>query len=106
MRILAFEDQQQECLYLLKEMQEYKKNGGAWQQMAVLYRTNTQPRLLIQKFMEFNVPFRVRDQVPNLFEHWIAKNLFCYIRLWLEASEGFTAGTQPAQKVHEPGVFE
>ena len=49
--------------------------------MAVLYRTNTQPRLLIQKFMEFNVPFRVRDQVPNLFEHWIAKNLFCYIRL-------------------------
>ena len=80
-RILAFEDQQQECLYLLKEMQEYKKHGGAWQQMAVLYRTNTQPRLLIQKFMEFNVPFRVRDQVPNLFEHWIAKNLFCYIRL-------------------------
>lgn len=80
-RILAFEDQQQECLYQLKEMQEYKKNGGAWQQMAVLYRTNTQPRLLIQKFMEFNVPFRVRDQVPNLFEHWIAKNLFCYIRL-------------------------
>ena len=80
-QILAFEDQQQECLYLLKEMQEYKKNGGAWQQMAVLYRTNTQPRLLIQKFMEFNVPFRVRDQVPNLFEHWIAKNLFCYIRL-------------------------
>ena len=80
-RILAFEDQQQECLYLLKEMQEYKKNGGAWQQMAVLYRTNTQPRLLIQKLMEFNVPFRVRDQVPNLFEHWIAKNLFCYIRL-------------------------
>ena len=59
-RILAFEDQQQECLYLLKEMQEYKKNGGAWQQMAVLYRTNTQ---------------------PNLFEHWIAKNLSCYIRL-------------------------
>lgn len=80
-RILAFEDQQQECLYLLKEMQEYKKNGGAWQHMAVLYRTNTQPRLLIQKLMEFNVPFRVRDQVPNLFEHWIAKNLFCYIRL-------------------------
>lgn len=80
-RILTFEDQQQECLYLLKEMQEYKKNSGAWQQMAVLYRTNTQPRLLIQKLMEFNVPFRVRDQVPNLFDHWIAKNLTCYIRL-------------------------
>lgn len=31
--------------------------------------------------MEFNIPFRVRDQMPNLFEHWIAKNIFCYIRL-------------------------
>lgn len=31
--------------------------------------------------MEFNIPFRVRDQMPNLFEHWIAGNLFCYIRL-------------------------
>lgn len=80
-RTYAFPDQQQECLYLLKEMQDYRRKGGRWQDMAVIYRTNTQPRLLIQKLMEFNVPFRVRDQVPNLFEHWIAKNLFCYIRL-------------------------
>lgn len=80
-KTLEFTDQQQECLYILRELQRTSENGGKWSDTAVLYRTNTQPRLLIQKLMEFNVPFRVRDQMPNLFEHWIAKNLFCYIRL-------------------------
>lgn len=80
-KTLEFTDQQQECLYILRELQRASENGGKWSDTAVLYRTNTQPRLLIQKLMEFNVPFRVRDQMPNLFEHWIAKNLFCYIRL-------------------------
>ena len=80
-KTLEFPDQQQECLFLLRELQRAKQNGGRWSDTAVLYRTNTQPRLLIQKLMEYNVPFRVRDQMPNLFEHWIAKNLFCYIRL-------------------------
>ena len=80
-KTLEFPDQQQECLFLLRELQRAKQNGGKWSDTAVLYRTNTQPRLLLQKLMEYNVPFRVRDQMPNLFEHWIAKNLFCYIRL-------------------------
>ena len=80
-KVLEFPDQRQECLYIMKELQRNQENGGGWSDTAVIYRTNTQPRILIQKLMEFNVPFRVRDQMPNLFEHWIAKNLFCYIRL-------------------------
>lgn len=80
-RVLKFADQQQECIYILKELQRYREQGIPWSQTAVIYRTNTQPRALIQKLMEFNIPFRVRDQMPNLFEHWIAKNIFCYIRL-------------------------
>ncbi len=80
-KTLEFPDQQQECVYILRELQRASQKGGKWSDTAVLYRTNTQPRLLIQKLMEFNVPFRVRDQMPNLFEHWIAKNVFCYIRL-------------------------
>jgi DNA helicase-2/ATP-dependent DNA helicase PcrA len=80
-KTLEFPDQQQECIYIMKELQRHMQQGGKWSDVAVIYRTNTQPRILIQKLMEFNVPFRVRDQMPNLFEHWIAKNIFCYIRL-------------------------
>ena len=80
-RVLEFADQQQECIYILKELKRYRECGKSWSDTAVIYRTNTQPRILLQKMMEFNIPFRVRDQVPNLFEHWIARNIFCYIRL-------------------------
>lgn len=80
-RVLEFSDQQEECLFLIKELQRYQEEGKSWSDVAVIYRTNTQPRCLLQKLMEFNVPFRVRDQMPNLFEHWIAQNLFCYLRL-------------------------
>lgn len=80
-RVLEFPDQQQECIYILKELQRYREQGKAWSDTAVIYRTNTQPRILLQKLTEFNIPFRVRDQMPNLFEHWIARNIFCYIRL-------------------------
>jgi len=80
-KILEFSDQQQECLYIRKEIQKYVREGGKFSDLAVLYRTNTQPRVLVQKLMEFQIPLRVRDQIPNLFEHWIAKNLFCYFHL-------------------------
>lgn len=80
-KVAEFPDQQQECLYILKELKRYGEQGGHWKDTAVIYRTNTQPRILIQKLMEYNVPFRVRDQMPNLFEHWIARDLLCYIRL-------------------------
>ncbi len=80
-RTPAFQDQQQECLYILKELDRYRKQGGNWSDTAVIYRTNTQPRMLIQKLMEYNIPFQVKDVLPNLYEHWIARDLFCYIRL-------------------------
>ena len=80
-RSLEFPDQQQECTYILREIQNWQARGGSLRQVAVIYRTNTQPRVVIQKLMEYNLPFRVRDQVPNLFQHWIARDLFCYMRL-------------------------
>lgn len=80
-RVLEFPDQQQECLFLLKEIQRYRAGGGHFSDLAVIYRTNTQPRCLLQKLMEYQVPFRIQDQMPSLFEHWIAKNIICYLRL-------------------------
>lgn len=80
-KIRTFPDQQQECTYILNEIKKHMQQGGTYQDIAVIYRANTQARALVQKLMEYNIPFRVRDQMPNLFEHWIAKNIFCYIRL-------------------------
>ena len=49
--------------------------------MAVLFRTNTQARSVMGKLLSYNIPFQMRDVVPNLFDHWIAKNIITYIKL-------------------------
>mgnify|MGYP003101003225 CR=1 FL=1 len=70
---LEFPDQQQECAYILREIQNWQARGGSLRQVAVIYRTNTQPRVVIQKLMEYNLPFRVRDQVLNRPKRYLSR---------------------------------
>lgn len=59
----------------------YAEAGCSYRDMAVLYRTNSGPRRLIEKLMEYNLPFRAKDVVPNLYEHWVSRNILAYIRV-------------------------
>ena len=61
--------------------------GYSYSDMAVLYRTNSDPRLLAERFIEFNIPFRMKDALPDLYEHWIAKNIFSYIKIAMGSRE-------------------
>ena len=74
-------DPGQETLRIAQEIKGYLRAGYAPSDIAVLYRTNAGPRLLIGRLMEYNIPFRTRDAVPNLFEHWISANILTYIRI-------------------------
>lgn len=76
-----FRDAEAENQYIIEQIQIYRKKGVPFSEMAVLFRTNTQPRLLVSKLIEYNFPFLMRDRMPNLFEHWIARNVIAYIRL-------------------------
>ena len=63
-------------------MVENIRNAAApYSGIAVLFRTNTQARMLMEQLMEYNIPFTARDSVPDLYEHWIAKDIFAYIRI-------------------------
>ena len=64
---------------IIEVVKEYINAGGRLSDIAVLTRTNVGPRYLIQKFMENNIPFRMKDTLPNIYEHWIAKNIMTYI---------------------------
>ena len=66
---------------ILHIIDSHIKSGGHYKDIAVLYRTNTNPRLLVEKLMEYNVPFRMKDAVPNIYEHFIAKNIISYIKI-------------------------
>jgi DNA helicase-2/ATP-dependent DNA helicase PcrA len=82
-----FETQSKENEYLIRQIKAYIEEGHEYNEIAVLYRTNIGPRLLIEKFMEYNIPFRMKDSIPNIYEHWISKNIFTYINLAMGSRE-------------------
>lgn len=79
--IREFDGQDHESLYLVKAVQESLQNGTAPNEIAVLFRTNLGARPYAERLMEFNIPFEMHDALPNIYEHWIAKDLFAYLHL-------------------------
>lgn len=81
-RYLVFPDQDTEYGAIAGEIQELLK-GKVFQrkEIALLFRTNRGERRMIELLMQRNIPFRTTDQIPNPYEHWLAKDLFAYFEL-------------------------
>jgi len=77
----TFDGQPEENKDIVENILRYTKSGYEFSDIAVLFRTNTQSRLLIEKLMEYNIPFTMRDSIPNIYEHWITGNIISYIRI-------------------------
>lgn len=73
-------DAQAETLRIVDEIRGYVQAGYRLEDIAILYRTNLDPRLMIEKLMEYNIPFTMKDSMPNLYDHWISKNVLAYIK--------------------------
>ena len=77
--VKTFTTQREEALYLLGTIHQYQEAGCDFKDIAVLFRTNMGSRLVVNTFMEYQIPFVLKDRLPNLFEHWIAKNIISYL---------------------------
>lgn len=82
--IKEWPDPRKEAQAIASQLRDYKSLGVDYEDIAVLYRTNTGPRLLVDALMEYNIPFYMRDTLPNLYDHWTARDLLAY----LEAASG------------------
>ncbi len=78
-----FENVREENKAIVELIRTHIRKGGSYRQIAVLYRTNTQPGPLITKLMEYNLPFCTKERIPNLYDHWIARDILAYFRLAL-----------------------
>lgn len=82
-QIENFEDQREENKYIIQKIREDMAKERPLSEIAVLCRTNQGPRQLVGALMAYNIPFYMKDVVPNLFEHWIARNIVDYMKLAL-----------------------
>ncbi len=79
--VKKFKNQREENLAVIEGIRRFVAEGGRYSQTAVLFRTNTQPRLLMEQLLEYNIPFKTRDKVPDIYDHWIARDIFAYMRI-------------------------
>lgn len=77
----VFDDARQEAAAIAEEIRDYSRAGISWSHIAVLFRTNGGARLLVEKFMEYNIPFQMRDALPNLYDHWISRDILIYMSI-------------------------
>jgi len=76
-----YPERKRECAEIAEEIAVLHRTGLPWKEIAVLYRTNLQSRAIMSKFMEYNIPFKTRDSIPNLYEHWICRDIVSYIKM-------------------------
>ncbi|MEF9998452.1 MAG: ATP-dependent helicase [Lachnospiraceae bacterium] len=71
----------EESKYVLKKIEEIKKQGIKSSQIAVMFRTNIEARTFVETCLEYNVKFQMKEHLPNLYEHFINQDLCCYMRM-------------------------
>ena len=80
--VKAFVKPADQYLKMIREIVDlHEKRGVPWEEIAVIFRTNLQMAGLVEQLMMYNVPFVMKDSVPNIYEHWIAKDIFSYMNL-------------------------
>lgn len=79
--IKEFKSQIEECSFIIDSINKKLKKNHSYRDIAVLYRTNTNPRYLVEKLMEYNIPFKMKDNIPNIYNHFLARDIISYIKI-------------------------
>lgn len=77
-----------ESKYILKEIQKYMKKGVDLKQMAVLYRTGEDARVLAETFTQYQIPFSMKERIHHLYEHFVCTVMTAISGWQLELTTG------------------
>ena len=78
-RLCEYANPREEYLSVTAELRKRLEQGENLENTAVLLRTNQEAEGLIAAFMERQIPFTMKEKLPNLFQHWICRNLLAYM---------------------------
>lgn len=81
LHIQEVKDPVEEAEYVLEEIQKCKENGIKEEEIAILFRVHTDARAVVEAMVEWKIPFQMKEHLPNIYEHFIAKDIMAYFRL-------------------------
>ena len=80
-KVWEFSDFSRENQHIANMIAAMAKNGIPYEDIAVLYRTNTGPRGIVEKLNRLNIPFNLSDLIPDVYSHWIAQDIITYLMI-------------------------
>lgn len=82
--ILNCRDEKEEGIKIAQSIDDFIKDKKLeYKDIAVLYRTNKESLSLIDIFLKRNIPFKLLDKNYNFFNHFLCKDIICYLKLAL-----------------------
>ena len=72
--------------YIAKEVQSTQKSGCEWKDIAVLYRTNAQSRVIEEAFRKKAIPYKIYGGL-SFYQRKEVKDALCYMRLVLNEDD-------------------
>ncbi|WP_251389486.1 ATP-dependent helicase [Mediterraneibacter agrestimuris] len=81
LHVQEVKDSAEEAEYVVSEVEKYLNTGVEAEQIAILYRIHTDVRAVVARLVEQKIPFQMREHMPNLYDHFIAKDICAYLRM-------------------------
>ncbi len=81
LEVMTLANKEEETAYLVQILKQEKAAGKDWGDMAILYRNHAQIGSAIEVLQKEEIPFYVKDAMPNPYKHFVMLDLIAYLRL-------------------------
>lgn len=85
-RLVPAGNERAEARIVVEKIQDFKKQGFKFSEMAVLYRTNAQSRVIEETFLDGNVPYKLIGGV-RFYQRKEVKDILAYTRFLLNPQD-------------------
>ena len=82
-QLREYKDAQAESEALAIEIKEKIATGMIPEQIGVLFRIHSDARTLVEHLIARKIPFRMKEQLPNIYQHFIGRDINAYFQMAL-----------------------
>jgi len=62
-------------------IKELKEKGLNYDKMAILYRNHTDAKYVLEKLIDMQIPFYLKEAMPNIYSHFIIADMEAYFQI-------------------------
>ncbi len=73
-------DSYEEAKKIVEKIDKLKKDYPL-EEIAIIYRTNLQARVIVETLKDYNLEYQLKDKLTSIYDHFIAKDIMAYLKL-------------------------